>query len=240
MSAQLQKINTHKDVYPAIAPESYNPSDFKDKVVIVTGSGSGIGKATALAFAEMGSKVAFTDLTIEAAEKAAKEAEDKFGIKTIATKGNVVKIEDMEHLVNEAREKLGPIDCVVFAAGYGMFDTFDVSRVDDWWGLIETNLKGPTDLTRLVIKDMIKRNTGTLIYIASRVSSPVPFVFIRIIRRIWLTLLNRQELATTPTPQLTTSPNQASSVSPVPSKTNSKIPISALSPCIPAKSRIQN
>jgi NADP-dependent 3-hydroxy acid dehydrogenase YdfG len=177
MSTQLQKINTHKDVYPAIAPESYNPADFKDKVVIVTGSGSGIGKATALAFAEMGSKVAFTDLTIEAAEKAAKEAEDKFGIKTIATKGNVVNLKDMEYLVEQTREKLGPIDCVVFCAGYGMFDTFDVSRVDDWWGLIETNLKGPTDLTRLVIKDMIKRNTGTLIYIASRVSVLCPPFF---------------------------------------------------------------
>lgn len=59
-----------------------------------------------------------------------------------------------------------------------MFDTFDVSREEDWWGLIETNLKGPTDLTRLVIKDMIKRNTGTLIYISSRVSSS-PFLSVR-------------------------------------------------------------
>lgn len=174
MSLHGAKISTHKDVYPTIARESYNPADFKDKVVIVTGSGSGIGKATAFAFAEMGSKVAFTDLTIEAAETAAKEAEEKFGAKAIATKGNVVNLKDMEYLVEQTREKLGPIDCVVFCAGYGMFDTFDVSRVDDWWGLIETNLKGPTDLTRLVIKDMIKRNTGTLIYISSRVFPMIP------------------------------------------------------------------
>jgi NADP-dependent 3-hydroxy acid dehydrogenase YdfG len=171
MSSQLRKIATHKDVYPAIAKESYNPSDFKDQVIIVTGSGSGIGKATALAFAEMGSRVAFTDLALGTAQAAAKEAEEKFGVKTIATKGDVRNVNDMKHLVEETREKLGPIDCVVFAAGYGMFDTFDVSREEDWWGLIETNLKGPTDLTRLVIKDMIKRNTGTLIYISSRVPS---------------------------------------------------------------------
>lgn len=167
----LRKISTYKDVYPTIAKDSYNPSDFKEKVIIVTGSGSGIGKATALAFAEMGSKVAFTDLTLEAAETAAKEAEQKFGAKTIATKGDVRVLKDMEYLMEDTRDKLGPVDCVVFAAGYGMFDTFDVSRVEDWWGLIETNLKGPTDLTRLVIKDMIKRNTGTLIYISSRVPS---------------------------------------------------------------------
>jgi short-subunit dehydrogenase len=66
---------------------------------------------------------------------------------------------------------LGDIDCVVFCAGYGMFDTFEVSREEDWWGLIETNLKGPTDLSRLVVPSMIKRNTGTLIYMASRVFS---------------------------------------------------------------------
>ena len=178
MSSPLHKISTHKDVYPTIAKQSYDPSDFKDKVVIVTGSGSGIGKATALAFAEMGSRVAFTDLTLETACAAAKEAEDKFGVKTISTKGDVRNLNDMKYLVEETRKKLGPIDCVVFAAGYGMFDTFDISREEDWWGLIETNLKGPTDLTRLVIKDMIERNTGTLIYISSRVASFPLLVFV--------------------------------------------------------------
>ena len=164
----LEKINTHKDVYPAIAPETYSKEEFEGKVVIVTGSGSGIGKATALAFSELGAKVAFTDLTIETAQSAADEAKP-FGNKTVAVAGNVTKLKDMEKLVAETTQKLGPVDCIVFAAGYGMFDKFEVSRSDDWWGLVETNLKGPTDLTRLVLPDMIKRNTGTLIYIASRV-----------------------------------------------------------------------
>jgi len=166
----LQKISTHKDIYPAIAPETYSKADFKGKVVIVTGSGGGIGKATGLAFSELGAKVAFTDLTLQAAQAAADEASKQFGNETIAVAGNVVNLKDTEKLVQETVSKLGPIDCVVFSAGYGMFDKFEVSRSEDWWGLIETNLKGPTDLTRLVLPDMIKRNTGTLIYIASRVS----------------------------------------------------------------------
>jgi NADP-dependent 3-hydroxy acid dehydrogenase YdfG len=168
----LEKINTHKDVYQAIAPETYSKEEFEGKVVIVTGSGSGIGKATALAFSQLGAKVAFTDLTIESAQSAADEARS-FGNKTIAVSGNVTKLKDTERLVAETTQKLGPVDCVVFAAGYGMFDKFEISRSDDWWGLVETNLKGPTDLTRLVLPDMIKRNTGTLIYIASRVSLKV-------------------------------------------------------------------
>ena len=169
MTQALKKISNHKDVYPAIAPETYSRSDFENKVVIVTGSGGGIGKATGLAFSELGASVAFTDLTIDTAQKAADEATQKFGNKTIAVAGDVTKIKDMEMLAAETKEKLGPIDIVVFCAGYGMFDTFAVSRVEDWWGLIEVNLKGPTDLTRIVLPDMIKRNSGTLIYMASRV-----------------------------------------------------------------------
>jgi len=57
----------------------------------------------------------------------------------------------------------------MFAAGYGTFDKFVISREKDWWGLIETNLKEPTDFTRLVLPSMIKRNTGKLIYISSMV-----------------------------------------------------------------------
>jgi NADP-dependent 3-hydroxy acid dehydrogenase YdfG len=174
MTETLRKISTHKDVYPAIAPDTYDKSEYEKKVVIVTGSGSGIGKATGLAFSELGASVAFTDLTQESAQAAADEATQKFGNKTIAVAGNVVSIKDMENLVAETWEKLGPIDVVVFCAGYGMFDTFAVSRMEDWWGLIEVNLKGPTDLTRLVLPDMIKRDTGTLIYIASRVNLGCP------------------------------------------------------------------
>jgi NADP-dependent 3-hydroxy acid dehydrogenase YdfG len=169
MAQYLRKITTHKDVYPGIAPETYSREDFLNKVVIVTGSGGGIGKATGLAFSELGARVAFTDLALKTAQAAADEATQTFGNKTIATAGDVRCLEDMEKLVAETREKLGPIDCVVFAAGYGMFDRFEVSRSDDWWGLVETNLKGPVDLTRLVLPEMKNRNTGTLIYVASRV-----------------------------------------------------------------------
>lgn len=166
---ELRQIPNHTDVYPAIAANTYAKDEFKNKVVIVTGSGGGIGKATGLAFSELGACVAFTDLTQEAAQSAADEATGKFGNKTIAVAGDVTKIKDNEKLVKETREKLGPIDIVVFCAGYGMFDTFAVSREEDWWGLIELNLKAPTDLTRMVLPEMIKRNTGSLIYMASRV-----------------------------------------------------------------------
>jgi len=170
MSPQLRKITTYKDVYSAIAPETYSRSDFEGKVVIVTGSGNGIGKATGLAFSQLGASVVFTDLSVKTAQSAADEATQKFGNRAIAVGGDVTKLADMKTLVAETKDRFGSIDVVVFSAGYGMFDRFDLSRSEDWWGLVETNLKGPVDLTRLVLPDMLKQNKGTLIYVASRVS----------------------------------------------------------------------
>src|SRR5271155_1659311 len=100
----LAKITTHKDVYPAIAPETYSKEQFENKVVIVTGSGGGIGKATAFAFSQLGAKVAFTDLNMDTVESAADEAKQKFGNQTIAVAGNVTNLKDMERLRGEKGE----------------------------------------------------------------------------------------------------------------------------------------
>lgn len=171
MSVQEPSVGVFKDVYPSIDPAIYPPDHFKNKVVVVTGSGSGIGKETALAFSQLGAKVCFTDWRLEAAQSAAAEAK-KFGNPTIVVGGDVTKLEDTQRLYETVVREFGDIDVAVFAAGYGMFDTFAVSRERDWWGLIETNLKGPTDFTRLVLPSMIKRKKGSLIYISSRVSFP--------------------------------------------------------------------
>jgi NAD(P)-dependent dehydrogenase (short-subunit alcohol dehydrogenase family) len=162
-------VQVYKDLYPAIDPANFGPQEFKGKVVVVTGAGSGIGKETALAFSRLGAKVAFTDWREEAAVKSAEEAKREFGNPVFAVAGDVTKLEDTTRVFEKVVAEFGDIDVAVFAAGYGMFDTFAVSREKDWWGLIETNLKGPTDFTRLVLPTMIKRNTGTLIYISSRV-----------------------------------------------------------------------
>jgi len=167
-SAKIE-IPVYTDVYPGIAASNYDPNTFKGKVVVVTGAGSGIGKETALAFSEMGAKVVFSDWREDACRQAAEEAK-KFGNPTLVHRCDVTKLAETEELVNATVKKFGEVDVAVFAAGYGMFDKFAISREKDWWGLIETNLKGPTDFTRLVLPSMIKRNTGKLIYISSRVS----------------------------------------------------------------------
>ena len=106
-------LNTHFDVYPAIDPSNYTADQFAGKVVVVTGSGSGIGKETALAFSGVGAKVAFTDIRLETAQRAADEAK-QFGNPTIAVAGDVTKIEDMERLAKTVVAELGEVDIAVF------------------------------------------------------------------------------------------------------------------------------
>lgn len=162
-------ITRHRDVYPAIAPDTYTKSDFAGKIILITGGGNGLGRAAGLAFAQLGGHVCFADIISEDALSAAEEAK-KFGVKAIGVQMDVTKLEDNERLVKTVEQKLGEVDCVIFSAVKARWDTLEISTSEDWWSVMETNLKGPVDLTRLVLPSMLKRNTGTLIYHASRVS----------------------------------------------------------------------
>jgi hypothetical protein len=163
------EITRHRDVYPEIHSSVYSREEFAGKVVLVTGGGNYLGKAAGLAFAELGSSVAFADIIGEDAESAAKEARDRFGVKAIGIQMDVCNLKDNERLVETVERELGPVDCVIFSAVKARWDTIDLSTSEDWWSVMETNLKGPVDLTRLLVPGMLKRNTGTFIYHSSRV-----------------------------------------------------------------------
>jgi NAD(P)-dependent dehydrogenase (short-subunit alcohol dehydrogenase family) len=162
-------LNVTKDVYPAIAPNKYSRSEFTGKIVVVTGGGNGLGKAARLAFAQLGSHVAFADIVEAEADSAAKEARESFGVKAIAVHMDVCKLQDNERLVQVVERELGEVDCVIFSAVVARWDTLDLTTSEGWWNVMEKNLKGPVDLTRLLLPGMLKRNTGTFIYHASRV-----------------------------------------------------------------------
>jgi NAD(P)-dependent dehydrogenase (short-subunit alcohol dehydrogenase family) len=150
-------------VYPEIDPSQYSAGAFEDKVVLITGSGRGIGKELGLAFADLGAKVCFTDLELKDAQSAADEATQRTGAPTLAVGADVRVYSYLEHLYNETIQKLGPVDILVNNAGYGDFLTFDIARPEEYWDIITLNLKAPMDLTRLVLPSMIERNTGTII-----------------------------------------------------------------------------
>jgi NAD(P)-dependent dehydrogenase (short-subunit alcohol dehydrogenase family) len=157
------KIPYRDSVYPEIDPSQYSSTEFKDKVVLISGSGRGIGKELAFAFARLSAKVCFTDINFDDAKLAAETAQQQFGSMTIAVKADIRAFSDIENLVRETVDKLGPVDILINNAGYGDFLTFDIARPEEYWDIITLNLKGPMDLTRLVLPSMIERNTGVII-----------------------------------------------------------------------------
>ena len=162
-SSRFDSIPYHDKVYSTIDPSQYTSTTFSDKVVLITGSGRGIGKALGQAFSSLGAKVCFHDLTLEPAQQAADEASRLYGTQTLAVQADVRVYADLQRLHRECVVKLGEVDVLVNNAGYGDFVTFDVAREEDYWDTVVLNLKGPMDLTRLVLPGMITRDTGVII-----------------------------------------------------------------------------
>lgn len=139
----------------------------QDKVAIITGSASGMGKAEALLFAKEGAKVVVADLNLDAAREVVKEIEASGG-KAVAAKVNVTSKSELEQLVKTAEEAFGPIDIVVNNAG--IFDKYtnSLETTEEQWDLMfNINLKAIFMLTNLVLPSMIERGTGSIVNIAS-------------------------------------------------------------------------
>jgi NAD(P)-dependent dehydrogenase (short-subunit alcohol dehydrogenase family) len=165
--SKLDNIPYRANIYPEIDPTQSSAGAFKDKVVLVTGSGRGIGRELGLSFAGFGAKVCFTDLELKDAQLVADEATLRTGSPALAVGADVRVYSDLERLYDETIERLGQVDILINNAGYGDFLPFDIARPEEYWDIMTLNLKAPMDLTRLVLPSMIQRNTGTIICITT-------------------------------------------------------------------------
>ena len=166
-ATEWDKIPYRSTLYPEIDPEQYSEDSFKDKVVLITGSGRGIGKELGFAFAGLGAKVCFTDLELKDAQAAADESTQRTGNPSLAVGADVRIFGDLERLHRETVEKLGSVDILINNAGYGDFLTFNIARPEEYWDIVTLNLKAPMDLTRLALPSMIERDTGTIICVTT-------------------------------------------------------------------------
>ncbi len=140
---------------------------FTDKVVIVTGAGSGIGKATAECFAAEGAKVVAGEIDATRLEALVKQLSDA-GTKVVGVQGNVANAEDCKRLVNAAVENFGRLDVLVNNAG--IMDHFEpVHELDDatWNRVLGVNLTGQMNTMRLAIPVMLAQGGGVIVNIAS-------------------------------------------------------------------------
>ncbi|MEO8712413.1 MAG: 3-oxoacyl-[acyl-carrier-protein] reductase [Parafilimonas sp.] len=141
----------------------------KDKVCIVTGAARGIGAAIVRKLAENGAHVVFTYVSDSSAEKAsALEKElNSSGVKVKAYKSNAADFTQCETLVNDVIKEFGKIDVCVNNAGISKDNLLLRLTEDQWDEVINVNLKSVFNMTKQVIRPMMKAKTGSIINMSS-------------------------------------------------------------------------
>jgi 3-oxoacyl-[acyl-carrier protein] reductase len=142
--------------------------NLKDKVVLITGAGSGLGKALALAAGQVGAKVICAGRRKDKIQQTAEEVTKVGGVGT-AMEMDVTDLKSVEKGVKMA-EKVGPIDVLINNAGIiiGMKAVQDLP-VEEWDKIMATNVRGPYLLMRTILPGMIQRGFGRIL----NVSAPI-------------------------------------------------------------------
>jgi len=139
----------------------------KDKVAIITGSGSGIGRATAILFANEGAKVVVSDINEEHGIAVVTEI-NMAGGQAFFIKADTSKAEENLNLVNQTVVKYGALHIAVNNAGIGgPLSTLTDYPIDGWQKVIETNLSGVFYGLKYQIPAMLKSGGGSIINVAS-------------------------------------------------------------------------
>lgn len=139
----------------------------EDKVVLVTGASRGIGRAIANQFAQSGAHVAFTYLSsVEKGEALVKELE-AFGIKAKGYRSDASLFDASEELVNSVIADFGQIDILINNAGITRDGLLMRMSEEQWDEVIRVNLKSVFNLTKAVIKPMMKAKSGSIINMTS-------------------------------------------------------------------------
>ncbi len=139
------------------------------KVSIVTGAARGIGAAIALKLAEHGSNIAFTYVSDSSAEKAAVlEAQlQALGVKAKAYKSNAGDFVQCESFVADVMKEFGTVDVCVNNAGISKDNLLLRLTAEQWDDVMTTNLKSVFNMTKQVIRPMMKAKAGSIINMSS-------------------------------------------------------------------------
>jgi len=139
---------------------------FSDRVAIVSGGGSGMGRSTSLLFAKEGARVIVTDRNGRSAHAVAEEITGAGG-NAMAAKVDITIRDEIYTLVNDVLSQYKKIDILVNCAGLCVVEWFLQSNERYWDAMINVNLKGTIHYTRAVLDNMVKRRYGKIINIAS-------------------------------------------------------------------------
>jgi 3-oxoacyl-[acyl-carrier protein] reductase len=139
------------------------------KASIVTGGARGIGEGIVLKLAEHGSHVAFTYVSDGSAEKgkALEEKLKSLGVKAKAYKSNASDFAQCEELVNDVMKEFGKVDVCVNNAGISKDNLLLRMSPEQWDEVMQVNLKSVFNMTKQVIRPMMKAKSGSIINMSS-------------------------------------------------------------------------
>ncbi len=141
--------------------------NLKGKSVVVTGSGSNIGRAIALAFAREGTHVTVAEIDTGQGEKTAVEAKKVGAASAVVVQTDVTNPESVQAMVREVEGRTGKIDVLVNNVGWTLDRLFVEKERAEWEKEVQINLWGMINCTRAVLDGMIARKGGVIVSLGS-------------------------------------------------------------------------
>jgi len=164
-----QYLNIPLSQYPNISiSQQHCMKRFENKVCLITGAGSGIGAATAMAFAKEGGKVIAADINEIASQEIATKINDTGG-DAIALHVNIAEKASVQNMIRDAVQKFGRLDCAVNSAGIAGKITASLHEYpeDDWMGMMQINLFGTYYCLKEEVIQLLKNGGGAIVNVAS-------------------------------------------------------------------------
>lgn len=144
--------------------------ELKNKSVIVTGAGSNIGRAIALAFAEEGAKVTIADLNTESGERVAALARECGAADAQVIKTDVTDLSSVENLFEQVANTFGTAEALINNVGWDRLMFFTQTTPELWQKLININYVGVLNCTKTALAHMVPNGGGSIVSISSDAS----------------------------------------------------------------------
>ncbi|MFQ5937349.1 MAG: SDR family NAD(P)-dependent oxidoreductase, partial [Acidiferrobacterales bacterium] len=135
----------------------------KDKVAVITGGGSGIGRAVCLAFAREGAGVGVVDRDNESATAVAQQINADGAPAALALQADITSSSDLQQMAASVREHFGHVDVLVNNAGSRIIKSFMEHTEADWRAMLDVNLTGHFLCTQAILPMMLERGNGRII-----------------------------------------------------------------------------
>lgn len=140
--------------------------ELTEKVAVVTGGARGLGRSLSMTLAKQGAKVVIADVLVEEARKTAQDIVQDGGQATAVT-ADVTDLNSIKSMLDRVHEVYGLVDILVNNAGWDKMSPFSETTPAFWDKVIAINYKGVLNCVYAVMGDMVARNSGKIINIAS-------------------------------------------------------------------------